>query len=160
MPGGPYALVAGDFTGNGRIDLAVADQSSSTVTILLGNGDGTFQACRRSRLAEHPFHLLPNAIVAGYFTGSGHLDLAVGDAQFSDDVTVLLGNGDGTFQVPGRRSRSGRDLRPRSHELSLVAGDFRNNGRTDIAAASYDPFDGDSVDVLLGNGDGTFQAPR
>ena len=44
--------------------------------------------------------------------------------------------------------------------MSLVAGDFRNNGRTDLAVASTDFFNGDSVDVLLGNGDGTFQAPQ
>ena len=122
VPGGPYALVAGDFTGNGRIDLAVADQSSSTVTILLGNGDGTFNELAPIALANPSS--IPDAIVAGYFSGSGHLDLAVAD-QSTDDVTVLLGNGDGTFQVQTPISLPFG----LPSNLSLVAGDFLNNGR-------------------------------
>ena len=152
VPGGPYAITAGDFTGNGRIDLAVADQSSSTVTILLGNGNGTFQTLAPVALAPST---LPISIVTGYFTGNGHLDLAVG-GQLFDTVTVLLGNGDGTFEAQAPISLGGFD--PSS--LTLVTGNFVKNGPTDIAAASYSLYGGNSISILLGNGDGTFQAPN
>ncbi len=152
VAGGPYAIAAGDFTDNGRVDLAVADQSSSSVTILLGNGDGTFESLPPIPLAS-PYSF-PDAIVTGDFTSDGHVDLAVAD-QFSNDITVLLGNGDGTFQaLPPISLGTGF---PKT--LSLVAGDFLNNGRTDLAVASINFFTGNSIDVLLGNGDGTFQAP-
>ena len=159
VPGGPYAIAAGDFTGNGQVDLAVADRSSSSVTILLGNGDGTFIVGQTIALVNpddptNPF-LFPDAIVAGNFTSSGHLDLAVAE-PFTDQITVLLGTGNGTFH-PGLHDLARRVVPP---NLALVAGDFRNNGLTDLAVASTDSFNGDSLDVLLGNGDGTFQAPR
>ena len=152
VPIGPIAIAAGDFTGNGRIDLAVADQTSSTVTILLGIGNGTFEPLAPIPLAS-PFSY-PDAIVTGNFTGDGHLDLAVAD-QLSNDITVLLGNGDGTFQLQSPISL-GIGI---PSALTLVTGDFRNNGRTDLAVASANFFTGNSIDVLLGNGDGTFQAP-
>ena len=77
--------------------------------------------------------------MAGDFTSDGHLDLAVAD-QLTDDITVLLGNGDGTFQ-PLPTDLAG-DRSSQSH-LSLVAGDFRNNGRTDLAVASTNSFNGE-----------------
>ncbi len=108
------AIVAGDFTGDGHLDLAVADAGSNDVSILLGNGDGTFQPRSPMRWVRNPA-----SIVAGDFTGDGHLDLAVGDLGWSkygyvsgvptsgtDDVSILLGNGDGTFQ-PQETSRRG-----------------------------------------------------
>jgi len=170
VPGGPFALAAGDFTGNGQIDLAVADQSSGEVTILMGKGDGTFQVLPpfliqpgnpTTNTPPNPY-TNPDAIVAGNFTGNGHLDLAVAD-QGTDDVTVLLGNGDGTFNPQPPIPLPAPGTVPPSpgipSELSLVAGDFRNDGRTDLAVASDDPFFGDSLDVLLSNGDGSFQSP-
>ena len=154
VPGGPYAIAEGDFTGNGQIDLAVADEGSSSVTILLGNGNGTFQVLPPIPIGQPNFPTFPEAIVAGSFTDSGHTDLAVADVG-TDQVTVLLGNGDGTFQpqAPITLPDGSASI------LSLVAGDFRDNGITDLAVAVTDYFNGDFVDVLLGNGDGTFQPP-
>src|SRR5262249_61329351 len=87
----PDAILDGNFIGVARIDLAVANQRDYTVSVLLGNGDGTFQP-----QVTYPVGLRPISIVASDFTGDGHLDLAV--ANFGDDtVSVLLGNGDGTF---------------------------------------------------------------
>ncbi|MBV8269011.1 MAG: VCBS repeat-containing protein, partial [Planctomycetaceae bacterium] len=88
----PSALVAGDFRGDGRTDLAVANQGSDDVSVLLGNGDGTFQ-----KAVQYATGTGPDALVAGDFRGDGRTDLAVAN-QGSNDVSVLLGNGDGTFQ--------------------------------------------------------------
>jgi len=156
VPGAyPNAIAAGDFTGNGQVDLAVTDLYSSSVTILLGNGDGTFTVGQTIQLVDpndptNPF-LSPTSIVAGNFTSNGHLDLAVADT-FTDQVAVLLGNGNGTF-TQGSTISFGEFFPPQT--MVLMAGDFRNNGLTDLAVASTNPF-GDTVDVLLGNGDGTF----
>ena len=140
------SIVAGDFTGNGRLDLAVtgSDSLSSTVgevAVLLGNGNGTFQPPE----ATYPVGSYPAAIVAGDFTGNGKLDLAVSD---EDGIQMLLGNGDGTFQ-PARTVAAGS-------ESALVEGDFTGDGKLDLA--SLNNLD-NTVSVLLGNGDGTFQPP-
>jgi len=162
VAGGPYAIAAGDFAGNGRVDLAVVDRASSSITILLGNGDGTFTIGQTITLVNpadpsNPF-LFPDAIVTGHFTSNGHLDLAVAE-PFIDSVTVLLGNGDGTFNQ-GSTISFGESFPFVPQNLALATGDFRNNGLTDLAVSSANNFDGDTVDVLLGNGDGTFQSPQ
>ena len=160
VPGGPYAIAAGDFTGNGRVDLAVADRVGNAVTILLGNGDGTFTVGQTITLVNsadpsNPY-VNPDAILAGNFTSNGHLDLAVAEPSI-DSVTMLLGNGDGTF-TQGSTISFGESFPPVN--MVLAAGDFRNNGITDLAVASTNvlPFIGDTIDVLLGDGNGNFQA--
>ena len=161
VPGGPAAIVAGDFTGGGQVDLAIVDRASSSVTILIGNGDGTFTPGQTITLVDpaNPANtfLSPDAIVAGHFTQSGHLDLAVAE-PFINAVTVLLGHGDGTFNQASTISFGGTfPFVPST--MVLTTGDFRHNGITDIAVASKNLFAGDTLDVLLGNGNGTFQAP-
>jgi hypothetical protein len=161
VPGGPYAIAAGDFAGNGQVDLAVVDRSSSSITILLGNGDGTFSVGQTIVLANtvdptNPF-LFPDAIVAGNFTANGHLDLVVAE-PFIDGVTMLLGNGNGTF-TQASTTTFGASFPFIPSSMTLVAEDFRNNGLMDLAVASANPGAGDTLDVLKGNGDGTFQAP-
>ncbi len=136
----PDAIVAGDFTGDGHLDLAVANANSSNVSILLGNGDGTFQP-----QVTYAVGSAPDAIVAGDFSGNGHLDLAVAN-EFGNTVSVLLGNGDGTFQ-PQVTYAVG--LSPDA----ILAGYFTGNGHLDLAVANEND---DTVSVLLGNGDGTF----
>jgi hypothetical protein len=131
--------VAGDFTGDGRIDLAVVNQVSQDVSVLLGNGDGTFQP-----RVTYAVGNAPDAIATGDFNGDGRVDLAVAN-RGPHDVSILLGNGDGTFQ-PQVTYTVG------SQPGAIVTGDFNGDGRTDLAVAS-----GGDVSVLLGNGDGTFQ---
>ena len=142
----PAAILAGDFTGNGHTDLAVANYGSDDVSILLGNGDGTFQ-----NPVTYAVGSAPTALVAGDFNGDGRTDLAVAN-HYGNTVSVLLGNGDGTFQDAVTYAVG-------SYPTALVAGDFNGDGRTDLAVVNegtYPDYSG-SVSVLLGNGDGTFQ---
>ena len=71
----PDAIVAGDFNGDGRTDLAVANFDSNDVSVLLGNGDGTFRP-----QVSYPVGSQPVALVTGDFTGDGRTDLAVANA--------------------------------------------------------------------------------
>ena len=137
----PSAIVAGDFTGNGQLDLAIANSGDDTVSVLLGNGDGTFEPQVTYAVGSDP-----DAIVAGDFTGDGHLDLAVANGG-DDTVSVLLGNGDGTFE-PQVTYAVG------SVPDAIVAGDFTGDGHLDLAVANSGDI---TVSVLLGNGDGTFE---
>jgi hypothetical protein len=139
---GPETVATGDFNGDGKLDLAVGVYGSSKVSILLGNGDGTFQAHM-----DYATGALPSSVVARDFNGDGKLDLAVLN-QSSGTISIFLGKGDGTFQpavefavVPGL----GR----------MIAADFNGDGKLDLAATNAD---GDIVSILLGNGDGTFRA--
>ena len=143
----PDALVAGDFTGNGILDLAVANAGSNTVSILLGNGDGTFQPA-----VTYPVGSEPVSIVAGAFTATKILDLAVLN-EVSLSISVLLGNGDGTFQPATDYVGTSPDY---TYALSMVAGDFTGNGIIDLATTSIAY---DELSIVMGNGDGTFQAP-
>ena len=136
----PDAIAVGDFNGDGKLDLATTNQGDDTVSILLGNGDGTFQS-----QTTVPTGVAPDAIVAGDFNGDGKLDLAV--ANFTDNtISILLGNGDGTFTA-------GRTITGVNSPFAMISGDFRNAGRLDLAV--LDQADG-LVSILLGNGDGTF----
>jgi subtilase family serine protease len=138
----PYSVAVGDFNGDGMPDLAVANNWSDTVTILLGNGDGTFTAQSVSPATGSG----PIAVVVGDFNGDGKADLAVANAA-SDTVTILLGNGDGTFTAQTVSPPTG------SEPYSVAVGDFNGDGIPDLAVANNS---GKTVTILLGNGDGTF----
>jgi hypothetical protein len=112
--------------------------------VLLGNGDGTFQAAQ-------PFTVgtAPTWVVVADFNGDGRKDLAVANDQ-SNSVSVLLGNGNGSFQ-PAPTLIAG------NAPWGLAVGDFNGDGRPDLAVANEFS---NNVSVLLGNGDGTFQTAR
>jgi len=141
---GPYSVAVGDFNGDGKPDLAVANSISNNVSVLLGNGDGTFQAAVNYAAGSWPI-----SVTVGDFNGDGKLDLAVAN-YLDSDVSVLLGNGDGTFQTP---VNYGVGWLP----FVITAGDFNGDGKLDLAVGNLYS---SSVGLMLGNGDGTFQAPR
>jgi hypothetical protein len=143
---GPVSLAVGDFSGNGRLDLAVTNEGSGNLSVLLGNGDGTFGTG-----VHYSAGAAPSSVAVGDFNGDGKLDLAVTN-ESSGNLSVLLGNGDGTFQGPVNYSVGGGQF---SDPVSVAVGDFRGNGLLDLAVAKETTFSG--VSVLLGNGDGTFQ---
>ncbi len=138
----PDAIVAGDFTNNSRLDMAVANANDDTVSILIGNGDGTFQSA-----VNYPAGNDPVAIVAGDFNGDGKLDLAVVNGGTYGTVSILLGNGDGTFQFPASYTVG-------DSPDAIAVGDFGGDGHLDLAVANSNS---GNVSVLTGNGDGTFQ---
>jgi len=139
----PLGVAVGDFNEDGRLDLATANDVSDSLTVLLGNGDGTFNLASTPTGVYSPFSL-----VVGDFNGDGIPDVAAA-GFYSSRVTVLLGNGDGTFnQVPDNFDT---DQGPRS----MTVADFNGDGILDLATSN---FVGNTVTILLGNGDGTFAA--
>ena len=137
----PISVAVGDFNGDGKPDLAVANIQSDNVSVLIGSGGGTFETAVNYGTGSGP-----QAVVAGDFNGDGKLDLAVANVS-SNNVSVLIGKGDGTFH-------SAVNYAVANDPGSIVVGDFNHDGKLDLVVANYQT---NNVSVLLGNGDGTFQ---
>jgi serine/threonine protein kinase len=140
----PLYVAAGDFNGDGNLDLAVSNMHGDSVSVLLGNGDGTFRPA-----LEFPAGIEPHSIVAADFNGDGKIDLAVANPA-SDTVSVLPGNGDGSFLAPVPFATGPR---PRG----LAVADLNCDGKADLLVAHHTSLLGRHVSVLLGKGDGSFQ---
>src|ERR1700678_3976051 len=147
----PEALKIGDFNNDGIQDLAVANAKDSTISILLGNGDGTFTAASASPISAG-IGSFPFFLAVGDFNGDGNADLAVVNGQ-DNSVSILLGNGEGGF-TPAPGSPIG--FPSASGLCPIVAADFNGDGIIDLAVAAFDT---NAVYILLGNGDGTFALP-
>ncbi len=152
-----YGLVTADFDGDGKPDLAVINACGTNgwncgslngnVTIFLGKGNGTFTVGNSYTLG-----IFPDQGITADFNGDGKLDLAVVNAN-ADTVSILLGNGDGTFAAPVSYPCL-------ANPAGIVAGDFNRDGKLDLAITNSPFSTGENaLNILLGNGDGTFQAP-
>ena len=139
----PWAITQGDFNGDGKTDLAVANYGSNTVSVLLGNGNGTFQSA-----VDYAVGTGPRGVVAGDFNNDGKMDLAAA-SQGSNTFSVLLGNGDGTFRAALNYSTG-------QQPTSITTGDINGDGILDVVTANS--YNGD-LSVFFGKGDGTFVIP-
>ncbi len=134
----PNAVVAADFNGDLKQDVAVTNQVGATVSVLLGNGDGTFTLKSSSCIGSTLCKGVPTSVAAADLNGDGKIDLAV--ANYNDaSVSVLLGNGDGTF-------RAARAAGVCANPLSVVAAPLQGNStQQDLIVANSEA---DSVGVL------------
>jgi hypothetical protein len=140
----PFANSVGDFNGDHILDIAVCNYNSNNVSVLLGNGDGTFKAAVNYAVGTEP-----SAITVADLNHDGYPDIAVAD-EIGKTIAVLINNADGTGTFkPAVLYPAGQAPR------GIVAGDLRNIGILDLVVANN--LGGDAT-VFLGNGDGTFQA--
>ncbi len=153
----PRSVTVGDFNHDGKPDLAVLNQGpsgttpQSSVSVLLGNGNGSFQPAKTANLINTGAATgVAQSLVVGDFNGDHVLDVAVNTAgRVGPAVEVMLGNGDGTFQTVHEILKVG------PNPLSLAVGDFDHNGALDLVTANSQG----TVSLLLNNGDGSFR-PR
>jgi hypothetical protein len=135
----PTSIVSGDINGDGLADLITTNIGSDTLSILLGNGDGSFREPVTLRVPEQP-----RAVILHDLNNDGFLDLAIANAG-NNRITILLGNGRGQFQ-PGETYPAIKS------PVGLACADFNNDGRPDLAVALRN----DKLMILLGRGGGTF----
>ncbi|MGB0036530.1 MAG: FG-GAP-like repeat-containing protein [Candidatus Acidiferrales bacterium] len=148
--GGPVWIASGNFNSNTTkpnndlfLDLAVVNQTDNTISILLGNGDGTFKP--KTDVATGN---VPSSAVAADLNGDGNADLIVTN-HTDNTMSVFLGNGDGTFQTP-------TVIPTGAGPSAIVAADFNLDGKIDLAVTNQTD---NTVSIFIGNGDGTFK-PR
>ena len=145
-------LAVGDFNGDDNLDVVVTNMgSSNSLSVLLGNGDGTFQPANVVDLGVSPF--LPWSVAVADFNEDGRLDVVVGLHSGSLFISVLLGDGEGGFHPP-MTYETGIEAQ------AVAVADFNRDGHSDVAVAfkgSFFPPQPGGVSVLLGYGDGTFQ---
>lgn len=140
--GAPSVITSGDFNNDGKVDLAAGDATHSDLVMLLGNGDGTLKPPVTFHLGASPRYLTAND-----FNRDGKLDLGILNPDAAN-ISILFGKGDGSFE-PAVNYAVGR------FPTYLRAADFNSDGWLDLAVMGGN----NDVDVLLGNGNGTFQNP-
>lgn len=136
----PWFVVAADLNADQVLDLVVSNRGSADLTVLLGVGDGTFRFAGTIALSEQPF-----SVGVADFNSDGRQDLVVTNLR---NTFLLLGNGDGTFQLPRRLDTVGPDTR------FVAVADLNGDGIPDLAVTNWRG--ADSITTALGRGDGTF----
>ncbi len=146
---GPARMAAGDFNNDGKIDLAVVNGTAATVSVLIGDGSGSFAKMP----VDYAAGSSPIGIAAADLDGDNKTDLAIGNFDtsfdFSGNVTVLRGSGDGSFNKM-------TDLEVSDGPVGIISGDFNSDGNTDLAVTNRYR---NNVSILCGNGSGDF-APK
>jgi Ca2+-binding RTX toxin-like protein len=153
---GPSEIIATDLTGDGDLDLVVANAGNDSISVLMGNGNGTFQPAVTTLLTGcgPQITLSPNAIAVGDVNNDGLPDIVIADGN--GEVSVMLGNGDGTFTAPQTFQVNAATL-PNTAAYGVALADLNGDGNLDIVVAdTYSNVNYGRVEVLLGNGDGTF----
>ena len=140
----PSSVAVGDFNSDNYPDLVVANSDSDNVAVLLGYGDGTFQV---PMVFSIGFNKNPNSIAVGDYNNDNYLDVAVANSA-SNDISVLIGNNDGTFTRQITYCNNTCDS-----FSSIASGDFNKDGQLDLAVSSYSE---NTVHILLNTGNGYF----
>jgi hypothetical protein len=143
--GSPWRICVGDFNQDGKLDLAVGDSEVGTMYVLLGNGDGTLQTP-----VSYSTGGRPQGMVTADLNGDGKPDLAIAQSFY---LGVFLGNGDGTFQTQAVYYAY-------TSVYGVTVGDFNSDGILDAAIVGFSNHVAFSVDIFIGNGDGTFGQPK
>lgn len=149
----PQQVVAADLNGDGKQDLVVLNGGDQTISVLLGNGDGTFQPA----IAQPAGSSIVSTIAVADLVGDGKPDLAVSNGS-ANSVSIMLGNGNGTFQAAVQYNLT------TSADFVAIA-DFNGDKKPDLLVVSSggpgtsNPTTG-TIAILLNNGDGTFQVPK
>src|SRR5215475_4634488 len=144
----PASVALGDLNGDGKLDVAVANLSSNSVSVLLGNGNGTLLPAINSFVDGSP-----RSLTITDFDGDHKPDLAVAISTL-DEISILIGNGDGTFLFP-------LNIAVSTNPVFMTAADFNGDQIPDLVIAHSNQFSsaGSSISILVGIGDGSFQAP-
>jgi len=142
------AVAVADLNRDRKLDVVTADFEQNSVSVLWGNGNGTLQAARAYQAGDHTLSSTPAFVADGDFNGDGKTDLVTVDHGTSEELTVFLGNGDGSLQA-------GVNYRPGIAPASLVVGDFNHDGVLDLAVSGGSADTG-YVNMMFGRGDGSF----
>jgi len=151
-PSANFFLTAYDFNSDGKQDVVVNDAFGTEIAVLLGKGDGTFTWSHTYAVAGSPTALIVtdfnNDGIADIMVASGN-DAFLGPDTGSGNISVLLGNGDGTFRGTALYNAG-------SGAKAAAIADFNKDGDADVVVSS--PFGNPAVQFFKGNGDGTFAA--
>lgn len=144
-PSYPISVASADFNGDGNLDLVLTNHDSNTVSILLGNGAGSFGPATAFPVPIGSYHL-----AVGDFNEDQKMDVAVAiqSGGFTNALAILLGNGDGTLSAYNSFSLIGTPV-------AVTPADFNEDGHLDLALATSGWA---NVAVMLGNGNGSFGA--
>jgi hypothetical protein len=142
---GSADIVSGDVNRDGKLDLVMSSGTAKAVSVMLGNGDGTFGPPITSSAGFNP---IPDSIALGDFNRDGKIDVAVAFLA-PPSVNIMLGNGSGSFALPSFSSGS------INTPADLKVGDFNGDGKLDVVTTGV--FLGPHADVMVGKGDGTLE---
>ena len=143
---GPFSVAVGNFNADTNLDIVTANRDTDEISIFLGNGDGTFATS-----TEFPVggtDPLPTSVAVGNFNADTNLDIVTAN-QDTDEISIFLGNGDGTFATSTEFPVGGTDPLP----TSVAVGNFNADTNLDIVTANLVS---NEISIFLGNGDGTF----